>query len=263
MYAIATLLVVLATSLLVTRIATVALVSTGLSRESARFQARSAFSGAGFTTSEAEAVVGHPVRRRIIMLLILLGNAGLVTVVSTLILSFLGSEGASDNVQRMLVLAGGLAILWVVASSRYVDRYLSWLIERALRRWTHLDVADYAGLLHLGGDYRVVEMRVEPGDWMAGRALEDLRLNEEGVLVLGIERDGTFLGTPRGRRVIDAGDLLTLYGRSSSLVDLDSRPAGPEGEAAHRRAVGEQGRVEVEEAAVDAATRGDQVSPSG
>src|SRR5687767_7500660 len=68
-------------SLLITRIASVALTVTGLSRQSARFQARSAFSGVGFTTSEAEDVVNHPVRRRIVMWLMLIGNAGLITIV--------------------------------------------------------------------------------------------------------------------------------------------------------------------------------------
>ena len=58
--AVASLLVVIVISLMVTRMATIALTATGLSRESARFQARSAFSGAGFTTSESEAVVRHP-----------------------------------------------------------------------------------------------------------------------------------------------------------------------------------------------------------
>jgi hypothetical protein len=45
-------------SLLVARVATVAFVLTGLSKEAAR----SVLSGTGFTTSEAEGVVGHPVR---------------------------------------------------------------------------------------------------------------------------------------------------------------------------------------------------------
>ena len=57
-------------SLLITRIATEALTLTGLSRTSASFQARSAFTGAGFTTAESEAVVKHPVRRRIIIVLV-------------------------------------------------------------------------------------------------------------------------------------------------------------------------------------------------
>ena len=88
MAAIISLLVVVALSLLITRIATVALTLTGLSQEVARFQARSAFSGVGFTTKESEQVVHHPVRRRIVLLLILLGNAGVVSVLASLILSF-------------------------------------------------------------------------------------------------------------------------------------------------------------------------------
>ena len=53
MAAIATVFVVVIVSLLVTRVATVALTLTGMSREMVRFQARSALTGVGFTTSEA------------------------------------------------------------------------------------------------------------------------------------------------------------------------------------------------------------------
>jgi hypothetical protein len=82
MVAVATPIVVLFLSLIVVRIAAEALALTGVSRE-ARFQARSAWIGTGFTTAEAEQVVNHPVRRRIIGLLMLLRSAGLVTAAST------------------------------------------------------------------------------------------------------------------------------------------------------------------------------------
>lgn len=93
MFAVASLLVVILLALLVMRVATVVLTLTGLSRESARFQARSALTGVGFTTREAESVVNHPVRRRVVMLLMLIGSAGVISVVTTLILSFAGAEG--------------------------------------------------------------------------------------------------------------------------------------------------------------------------
>ena len=54
MVALASLLIFVALTLLINHIATVALSLTGLSREVARFQARSAFTGVGFTTNEAE-----------------------------------------------------------------------------------------------------------------------------------------------------------------------------------------------------------------
>jgi len=87
MIAVSTLLVVLFISLIVVRVASVALTLSGMSREAARFQARSAWTGTGFTTEEAEAVLRHPVRRRIISLLMQLRGVGLVTAASTLMLS--------------------------------------------------------------------------------------------------------------------------------------------------------------------------------
>lgn len=69
-------LTVLGLSLVVTRLATTALHLTGLSWEAANFQARSAFTGTGFTTAEAEKVTGHPVRRRIITWLMIARSAG-------------------------------------------------------------------------------------------------------------------------------------------------------------------------------------------
>ncbi len=76
MIAVILIIATLVLSLTITRIGAVALMLTGISAESARFQARSAFSGVGFTTTEAVAVVNHPVRRRIVMVLMLMGNVG-------------------------------------------------------------------------------------------------------------------------------------------------------------------------------------------
>ncbi len=231
MLALSGLLVVILVSLLITRVATVALTLTGLSRESARFQARSALSGVGFTTSEAEAVVNHPVRRRVVMALMLLGGAGTVTVIGALFLSFANAD-ASQRSTRVAMLLGGLVALWLVARSPWVDRRLSRLITRALGRWTDLDARDYAALLHLSGSYSVMEMAVNAGDWVAGRRLEELSLRDEGVVVLGISRaDGVYLGAPRFGTEIKDGDTLILYGRSPRLCELDRRPAGAVGDS--------------------------------
>lgn len=54
-------------------------------KESSKFQARSAFTGVGFITDESERVVNHPVRRRILLLLMILGNAGILTGMASLI----------------------------------------------------------------------------------------------------------------------------------------------------------------------------------
>lgn len=254
MVALVSVFLVVTLSILVTRVATIALTHTGLARSSASFQARSAFTGVGFTTREAEQVVNHPVRRRIVMLLMMLGNAGIITGASSLILSFVNLAdsplGAGD---RLAILAVGLLALWLLARSRYVDRWLSWAIELALSRWTRLDVRDYAALLHVSGDYGVREMQVETDDWLADSTLEELRLRREGVSVLGITRqDGTYVGVPRGSTRVEAGDTLILYGRAEGLAELDERRSGTDGQRQHEEAVAEQ---QVRDRAQDEADR--------
>lgn len=231
MIALASLFVIVIASLLVTRVATIMLTLTGMSRESARFQARSAFSGAGFTTSESEAVVSHPVRRKIIMTMILLGNAGIVSGIAALLLSFAQTSGSGDAATRIFILAGGLFVLFRVAATGWADRALSRMIERALRRWTDLAIMDYAGLLRLTGDWEVGELEVTEGSWLADVCLEDLRLPEEGVLCLGIERtDGRWLGAPGRLTKLHVGDVAVLYGRRETLARLDERRRDAAGE---------------------------------
>lgn len=243
MAALISLLTVISLSLLITRIATMALTLTGLSRESAKFQARSAFTGVGFTTNEAEQVVSHPVRRRILMLLMLLGNVGVITTISSLILTFLNTASDQQWLVRSLILGMGLAVLWVLATSKWIDRYLSRLINWALQRWTTLNVKDYASLLRLSGDYTVMEMEVQPDDWLADRELAELGLRQEGVVVLGIQREnGRYVGAPKGHTRICPGDVLILYGRLPLLNELDQRGADWIGEQSHQKAVAQQQR---------------------
>ena len=164
------LLVVVTLGLIVTRIATVALVFTGLSHELARFQAHSAFLGVGFTTSESERILEHPVRRRLIMWLMLVGNAGFIATVSSLLPVFIPTERGTESLwPRLLWLSSGLALLWVFARSKWIDRQMSRIIGRALKRWTSLDVRDYHGLLQLSAGYTVSEVRVAPDTWLVGK----------------------------------------------------------------------------------------------
>lgn len=247
MSAIVLLLIVALVSLLITRMATVALTVTGMTRQAARFQARSALTGVGYTTTEAESVVGHPMRRRVVMTLMLVGNAGIVAAVAGLLGGFLDT-GGRQTVLRAALLIGGLGALYVASKSRRVDHALSLAISKVLRRHTDLDVRDYANLLQLTGDYAVREMLVQPEDWLADRQLDELRLADEGVLVIGIRRpDGTYVGTPHKATVICEGDTIVVYGRGHALDSLDERPAGHAGDLEHERLTAEQREVAREE----------------
>lgn len=245
MVAILTFLLILIISILVNKVATIALAHTGMSHETAKFQARSAFSGVGFTTTEAEEVVNHPVRRHILMMLMLLGNAGIVTAGTSLILAFVNPQsGALPWPARVLIIGGGAGVLWFLSSSHIFDRSLAMIINWAFRHWTQLDTRDYVNLLHLKEEYRVKEMKIQKNDWLANRTLEELALNEEGALVLGINRsDGRFIGAPIKKTKIKVGDAIIIYGREETIIELDERRADSEGEKKHRESVSKQQKV--------------------
>jgi hypothetical protein len=76
-------IIVLLISFIVVRIGAIAFQLTGLEWSLAKFQALSCFTGTGFTTKESELVVSNPQRRKIASVLIVLGNAGLVTMIAT------------------------------------------------------------------------------------------------------------------------------------------------------------------------------------
>ena len=242
-------IIILTLSILITRFATLALIHTGLSKQAAQFQARSAFTGVGYTTREAERVVGHPVRRRIIMTLMLLGNVGIISVLASLVLAFVDEQADFiDWLKKVGTLIGGVILLWLLSKSKWVDRVVSKIIHRLLLKYTDIKVRDYAGILHLAGEYEITEMLVEKNHWMTDKKLSILDLRQEGLNLIGIEREsGTYIGMPSGETVVEEGDTLILYGRESALKRLNERKRNIIGDIRHQQAIEEFKREQKEE----------------
>lgn len=65
-----------------------------------------------------------------------------------------------------------------------------------------------------------------------------MRLRDEGITVLGIERsDSSYVGAPHGDTSVCTGDTLIVYGRKTTLLELNERREGRQGEQAHGNAV--------------------------
>jgi hypothetical protein len=237
--------VILIISLIIVRVAAAMLQLTGVSSDTARFQSRSAFTGVGYTTREAEMIVNHPVRRKIIASLMLIGNIGFVTFVSSLVISFLSAPDQEALIFNIAILLGGLVVIYLITRMKIFDRLLSRLIGVFLKRWTKIHSRDYESLLNLSGDFEVISIPIKPDSWLADRTLENLKLADEGILVLGIRReDGYFQGSPRGETEIYIYDQIIAYGREKSLKRLGERRKGTEGDLEHRFEVERQLKLE-------------------
>ncbi len=252
MFQVISLVLIAGVTLLIGRLGTIALTATGLPRPIARFQARSALSGAGYTTNESESVVNHPARRKIVMILMAVGSLGSAGIIATLIASFWDVTGFGTGFRRGLTLAVGVLILWLILRLPMLDRLLSRIFAGMINRMADVDIRDYANMLRLSGDYGISELLVRSGDWMAGRTLAELDLSHEGLLVLGIVRGDHYFGAPKGTYRARVADTLLVYGPVDRLAELDHRASGAGGDRAHREAIQAQREIERRERAAQA-----------
>jgi hypothetical protein len=226
MPALFSLLIIILLSVIACRIGATALELTGLSPEIASFQAQSAFSGVGFTTREAEMIVSHPVRRRIVRVLILLGSAGVTTSMATLVIAFVGQSKESFLFKAEVLFAGVLAI-FVFARSRMIYRVMKRIITYGLEHWTRLPLYDYEQMFGLSEGHAIARVVVGKDNWMSGRHLRDLKDDLQGVLILAIDRRSVnekhFIGAPHGDTMIKSGDALICYARKEQINKILSR----------------------------------------
>lgn len=205
-------------SLIAVRVGATALMMTGLSWDTASFQSYSAFFGVGFTTKEAEMVVNHPVRRRIIRDLILAGNIGLTSALATLVVTLMQSAETSHLLLIVGALVTGALVLLFLSRIGWLQKLLDRVIRYTLERTGMVRALDYELLLRIQYGYVVSEIEVLPNTYLAGRALRDSRPWDRGVVILFIKRDDEMVpGLPGPADIIQPGDVVTAYGKEQSL----------------------------------------------
>ncbi len=203
-------------SFLVVRAAAIALMMTGLDKDRAVFQALSSFTGTGFTTKEAERVVRHPSRRKIISWLMILGNAGFVTVIITATSSFVTTEMKTLPV-NLLLLVSGLVVIYKIATSKGFIRKWEAYVEDKLVKYRSFEEAPVEDLLHLLEGYGLVRAIVKDGSRWVGSSLSEFCAGETGVMFLGIERGQEWIPAPNSSEEIRIGDRMVVYGPLEAL----------------------------------------------
>jgi hypothetical protein len=210
------LLIAILVSFIIVRIGGFALQLTGIEPDVARFQALSAFSGTGFTTREAERVVGHRTRRRIVTVLIILGNAGMVTVIATLVASFTQVSGYMWFFIRLAIIIGGIFGLYqLIVRSNVGQRILDWLqrpiVNRILRGAPAVEE-----IFHVEKDWAISLVMIKGSSESVGQSVADITA-EGNIEILSIDRAGSYLTRPDKEEKIVQGDRLLVYANRKSV----------------------------------------------
>jgi hypothetical protein len=206
-------------SYLIVRVGAIALEMTGMDTAKARFQALSAFSGTGFTTREAEMVVNHPRRRKIVTYLMISGNAGIVTVIATFVVS-LRPAGFLRPSLNLVIVAASVFIFYRIVIHQKFAQGLTSKVREILRKTFHFEKAHIEEILQQADGYGVASVLIEKESRIAGLTLAQSSLKERDLIVLSIERNEEVFPVPKAQSKIHAGDLLVCYGKLENLRGL-------------------------------------------
>ncbi len=212
-------ILIIAISIFVVKVATVALKMTGLDGKRSYFQALSAFTGTGFTTKDSEVILQNDVRRRIIMILMILGNAGFITVITTVVISFEKSNPLPLFINVGIILFV-IFLLVKFITLKGVSKFLNKKIESRLEKQGPFRKRPVEEVLRVAKDYGIAEVSIKGDCGDLGKTLRESDFRENDILVLAIERKDAIVPAPKATDRILLNDTLICYGRLSSIEKI-------------------------------------------
>jgi len=213
-------------SLLVVWAGGIALAMTGMDEKKARFQALSAFTRTGFTTKEAELVTRNTRRRTIVTWLMILGNAGIVTVIVTATSSLASTTSGSAIGIGIALLVASIAIIYLIAKYTPLVKIWGRFVEKRLIDSEFFEEGVSEDLLHLSEGYGLVKIFVTEDSPLIGHTLLEANTPDNNFWVVGIERAKDWISLPRSREKIQEKDRLIVYGNVEHLKTAFAKPKG-------------------------------------
>ena len=229
-------IIVLVASFIIVRIGAIAFQLTGLEWSLAKFQALSCFTSTGFTTKEAELVTGNRQRRRIASTLIVLGHAGLVTMIATLANSLRAQEVLESRLSKpilplplrpffaqlinlVIIIAAVYAMYKVFTNTKILRRLTNALRRRIVKR-EMIEPVSFEELAVVTGGFGVSKVAVDRQSQVLDKTLSEAPLRKHNITVLAIVRGTDTIPNPPADSRISLGDELLCFGKLENIKSV-------------------------------------------
>ena len=226
-------IVVVIASFIIVRIGAIAFQLTGLEWTLAKFQALSCFSGTGFTTSESELVTGHPQRRRIATVLMVLGNAGLVTMIASIanalnpqqtlwaklsesILPFDVPHSLIPWLNLSLIIIA-LYIMYKLSLNKKLIKKLTNFLRIKIIKREMIERVSFEELMLTTGGYGVAKISVCADSPVLNKTLSESAIRSQDITVLAITRKGKTTANPPANTQLLLNDDLLCFGKLENI----------------------------------------------
>ena len=224
--------IALIASFIVVRIGAIAFELTGLEWSLAKFQSLSCFTSTGFTTKEAELITGNPQRRRIASVLIILGNAGLVTLIATFANSLRPNLSIPEfNIPFVHLVVPSRILPWVnltiivitvfVTYKIFTRTALARKITRGLRnriiKKEIITPVSFEELVVATGGYGISSIDICEDSPLLDKTLQEADLRTKNINILVIERGEEAIPNPRSDTKMLLRDRLICFGKLEEI----------------------------------------------
>lgn len=150
------------------------------------------------------------------MILMILGNAGFITVITTVVISF---EKANPlplfiNVGILLVV---IFFLVKFLTNKSVAKFLNKKIESRLEKRPPFHRRPVEEVLRVAKDYGIAEVSIKEPCRDLGKTLSESDFRKNDILVLAIERKNDVIPAPKATDRILLDDTLICYGKLSNI----------------------------------------------
>ena len=212
-------LVVLTIWLFILWFGSIALEATGMERKRARFQALSALTNTGFTTREAEDIVGHPRRRLIATWMMFLGSVGIILFLLIFLVIILVGVKPAKPISSISIIALAIppialiVLFWIGVLDKLATLIVNWM-KRSAYFTAEVSIRE---MVHQWGDYSVARLTIGRKAPEVGCKIGETSLAKHKINILAIERGDKTLASPEAKEVVQAGDHLLCYGKTADM----------------------------------------------
>lgn len=226
-------IIILVTSFIIVRIGAIAFQLTGLEWSLAKFQALSCFSGTGFTTKESELITSNPRRRKIATVLIVLGNAGIITMVAT-VASALNAQQTiwqklSESflpfviplylvpwVNLAIIVISVYAVFKFFTNKKVLKKLTNSLRKRIIKKELFKPVA-FEDLMLVTEGYCISKIEVRRKCPVLNKTLIDSGLRKNDITVLAVIRGEKTIPNPPSNITFQTGDEIVSFGKLDNI----------------------------------------------
>ncbi|MCR5112575.1 MAG: TrkA C-terminal domain-containing protein [Acholeplasmatales bacterium] len=197
--------------------------ATGLTKSKAKYQTISLFTNCGFTTSESEVITSSPIRRRIALIVMIVGHIFSVLIVSIVISAFgeIGTEMKTEDYISIIIILGVFALAILIFLLPFVNKPISnWLEKMVLRHIARKEKTNTITILDSYGKSSIAQViiNVVP-ESMNDKPLFDMNLRSYSINLLLIKRKNKVIDVDRDT-MIQKGDVLVAFGPLQNIKDL-------------------------------------------